>query len=52
MKKRVINIGRKTVYNNITTPELISEVLQENKDLGNDFIEYLQSIDRSPSTID
>ena len=52
MKKKVINIGRKTVYNNITTPELISEVLQENKDLGNDFIEYLQSIDRSPNTID
>jgi len=40
------------VYNNITSPELISQILEENKQLGNDFIEYLQSIDRSPNTID
>lgn len=45
-------MGRKTVYNNITTPELLSQILPENKTLGEDFLEYLQSIDRSPNTID
>jgi len=44
-------MGRTTVYNNITSPELIAEILPENKQLGDDFIEYLESIDRSPSTI-
>lgn len=45
-------MGRTTVYNNITSPELIEQILPENKLLGADFIEYLQSIDRSPNTID
>lgn len=45
-------MGRKTVYNNITSDELVNKILPDNKQLGNDFIEYLQSIDRSPSTID
>lgn len=45
-------MGRKTVYNNITSPELIEQILPENKQLGEDFLEYLQSIDRSPNTID
>ena len=45
-------MGRKTVYNNITSPELIAQILPDNKQLGDDFLEYLQSIDRSPSTIE
>ena len=44
-------MGRTTVYNNITSPELISQILPDNKTLGEDFLEYLQSIDRSPNTI-
>jgi|LSQX01.2.fsa_nt_gb integrase len=42
---------RKTVYNNITSPELIQQVSKENKELINEFIDYLKSIDRSPTTI-
>ena len=38
-------MGRGTVYNNITSPELVEQIFQENKDLMNDFLEYLQSID-------
>lgn len=48
----MICIGRKTVYNNITSPELLEQILPENKELGDDFLEYLQSIDRSPNTVD
>lgn len=47
----MIYIGRTTVYNNITSPELIAQILPDNKQLGEDFIEYLQSVDRSPNTI-
>lgn len=35
---------RKTVYNNITSPELIQQVSKENKELMNEFIDYLKSI--------
>jgi len=42
---------RKTVYNNITSPELIQQVSKENKELMNEFIDYLKSIDKSPTTI-
>ena len=45
-------MGRTTVYNNITSPELIEQILPENKRLGEDFLEYLQSIDRAKTTID
>lgn len=45
-------MGRKTVYNQITSPELLSQVSEGNKELGRDFLEYLESIDRSPATID
>lgn len=45
-------MGRKTVYNNITSPELIAQILPENRQLGDDFLQYLQSIDRSPNTIE
>lgn len=44
-------MGRTTVYNKITSPEILDQVLEENKILGDDFIEYLQSVDRSPGTI-
>ena len=44
-------MGRSTVYNNITSPELLNDVLPDNLDLSKDFLEYLQSIDRSPSTV-
>lgn len=44
-------MGRTTVYNNITDEESLSQILPENKQLQSDFLEYLQSIDRSPATI-
>ena len=44
-------MGRGTVYNNITSPELVEQISQENKDLMDDFLEYLQSIDRAATTI-
>lgn len=43
---------RKTVYNNIATDEKMTQVNPENVQLGNDFIEYLTSIDRAKSTIE
>lgn len=43
---------RKTVYNNITSDEKMAKVNPENISLGNDFIEYLTSIDRAKSTIE
>lgn len=46
----MIYIGRSTVYNNITSPELIKQVNSENLRLTEDFLEYLQSIDRSETT--
>lgn len=44
--------GRTTVYNKIVTPEKLKQCNQENISLGNDFLEYLSSIDRSKNTID
>lgn len=43
---------RKTVYNNICTPEKLAQVNSENIQLGNDFLEYLTSIDRAKTTVD
>lgn len=43
---------RKTVYNYITTPEKLAQVNSENLQLGEDFLEYLTSIDRAKTTID
>lgn len=43
--------GRSTVYNEITSKEKLAQVNEENKQLANDFCEYLESIDRSPGTI-
>lgn len=44
--------GRKTVYNSISSPDKLAKVNPENIQLGNDFLEYLTSIDRSKSTVD
>lgn len=44
-------MGRKTVYNQITSPEKIANINSENIDLLNDFLEYLESIGRSGATI-
>ena len=46
-----MKISRFTVYNNIVTSEKWTKVNPENIQLGEDFLEYLQSIDRSPDTI-
>lgn len=43
--------GRTTVYNMITSPEKMEQVNPENLELENDYIEYLQSIDRSKGTL-
>jgi integrase len=42
---------RKTIYNNLTNEVLISKISKENKDLMNEFINYLRSIDKSTNTI-
>lgn len=44
--------GRKTVYNYIVTPEKLERANPDNIQLGKDFLEYLSSIDRSPTTIE
>lgn len=43
--------GRTTVYNQITSEEKMKDVNPENLELENDFIEYLESIDRAKGTI-
>lgn len=43
--------GRSTVYNKITTPERVKQINFKNKEIMNDFLDYLASIDRSPQTI-
>lgn len=43
---------RKTVYNYICSSEKLAQVNPDNIQLGNDFIEYLTSIDRARSTIE
>lgn len=44
-------IGRSTVYNRIVNDEKWSRVNEENKELMDDFIEYLHSVDKSNKTI-
>lgn len=44
-------MGRSTVYNHIVIPEKLSKVNSENIELGEDWLDYLQSIDRSPQSI-
>lgn len=43
--------GRTTVYNTITSEEKLKQVNPENIQLENDFLEYLESVDRSKGTI-
>ena len=43
---------RSTVYNQITSEESIAKILPDNKELYEDFLDYLKSIDRSPNTIE
>lgn len=45
-------MSRGTVYNKITSEESIDKILPANKELMNDYLDYLKSIDRSPNTID
>lgn len=42
---------RKTKQNNITNPELLAQVNPRNKELLRDFLDYLESTQRSPTTI-
>lgn len=44
-------MARKTVYNNITTPELLEQINEENTYLMKEFLDYLKSIDRAKTTI-
>ena len=43
---------RFTVYNNITNQEKLALVNKDNIQLGEDWFEYLSSVDRSPKTIE
>lgn len=44
-------MGRKTQQNSICTPELLAQVNPKNKQLVNDFLSYLKSVQRSETTI-
>lgn len=44
-------MGRKTKMNSITSPELLAQVNPKNKQLLEDFKDYLRSVQRSESTI-
>ncbi len=44
-------IGRSTVYNNITDDEKLKKVCKANRELENDFLDYLVSTDRANTTI-
>lgn len=46
-----IKDGRTTVYNEITSEDKLKEVNEDNLQLEEDFLEYLESIDRSKGTI-
>lgn len=43
---------RATKQNKIVTPELLEQVNPKNKELVSDFLSYLKSIDRSPTTVE
>ena len=49
--KNVKTEGRSTVYNEITSKEKLEQVNPDNLQLEEDFIEYLNSIDRAKGTI-
>lgn len=45
-------MARKTIMNSITSPELLAQVNPKNRELLNDFLDYLRSIERSDGTIE
>lgn len=45
-------MGRQTKFNKLTSPELLSQVNQENMQLLDDYLNYLSSVDRSNTTIE
>lgn len=45
-------MARKTRINHLTSPELIASINPQNVDLMKEYIDYLKSIQRSPTTID
>lgn len=45
-------MARKTVRNELTSPELIFQISEENTSLMEEFLQYLHSIDRSKNTIE
>lgn len=47
----MVSVPRKTQQNNITSPELLAQVNPDNLQLLDDYILYLQSVQRSPKTI-
>lgn len=44
-------MARSTIYNKITSPEKLSKVNIKNKELGEEWLSYLGSLDRTKSTI-
>lgn len=48
----VVYIPRKTQQNNITSPELLKQITPKNKQLMEDYLAYLKSIQRSTKTIE
>lgn len=44
-------MARTTVYNRVATKDKLEKINPNNKQLGDDWIEYLQSIDRSPKSL-
>ena len=50
-KREVACMPRKTNRNDITSPELLAQVNNKNKDLLCDFLDYLRSVQRSETTI-
>lgn len=51
MKKNWSRMGRKTVYNAITSDDKIARINKKNMELVNDFLDYMRSVDRAPTTI-
>ena len=45
-------MARKTIMNSITSPELLAQVNPKNRELLNDFLDYLRSSERSNGTIE
>ena len=44
-------MARSTVYNQITSPDKIEKINRENKELMDDFLDYLESVGRAETTI-